>query len=168
MERFTVAVLVKNQFGVLNRVTSMFRRRQFNILCLNVSMTESFDLSRITVLADGDRRAKDQLINQLYKLPDVVSVKELDADHAISCEALLIKMANTPETRNEIMDAASAFNAKAVDYSHESIVLQMTDTSRRIDEFIDFLGAYTILEICRTGVVSLERGDTTLRLSAYL
>ena len=92
MERYTVAVLVHNQFGVLNRVTSMFRRRQFNIICLTVSETESPALSRITVMFEGEENTKQQLINQLYKLPDVCSVQEYNNDNAVSRELLLIKM----------------------------------------------------------------------------
>ena len=76
MNRYTVAVLVNNQFGVLNRVTSMFRRRQFNIISLTVSETESNALSRITVTFEGGETQKQQLVNQLYKLPDVCSIKE--------------------------------------------------------------------------------------------
>lgn len=168
MERFTVAVLVKNQFGVLNRVTSMFRRRQFNIVSLTVSETESPDLSRITVLFDGEDGTKQQLINQLYKLPDVCSIKELQKDESVCRELMLIKLKNESETRDEIRDAASAFNAKIVDYTHDSIVMQLTGDSRRIDDFINLMRAYTILEICRTGVVSLERGNSTIRKVNYL
>ena len=92
MNRYTVAVLVRNQFGVLNRVTSMFRRRQFNISALTVSETETSEQSRITVVFDGEESNKQQLINQLYKLPDVCSIKELDPENSVSCELLLIKM----------------------------------------------------------------------------
>ena len=117
MNRYTVAVLVKNQFGVLNRVTSMFRRRQFNISALTVSETESADLSRITVLFDGD----------------------------------------------EILAAAQGFDARTVDYSKESIIFQLTADTRRIDDFVNLMKDYKILEICRTGIVSLERGSSTIR-----
>lgn len=168
MQRFTVAVLVKNRFGVLNRVTSMFRRRQFNIVSLTVSETESPDLSRITVLFDGEDGTKQQLINQLYKLPDVCSIKELQNDESVCRELLLIKLKNEPETRAEIRDAAAAFNAKTVDYTLDSIIMQLTGDSRRIDDFINLMRAYTILEICRTGVVSLERGNATIRKVNYL
>lgn len=163
MQRFTVAVLVRNQFGVLNRVTSMFRRRQFNIDCLTVSETESAEFSRITVQFDGEELNKKQLIDQLYKLPDVCSIKEFHADDSVSCELMLIKVKNEPQTREEIRAAADAFNAKTIDYTREAIVLQLTDSSRRIDDFINLMRDCTILEICRTGIVSLERGDTTLR-----
>ncbi len=163
MNRYTVAVLVRNQFGVLNRVTSMFRRRQFNISALTVSETESNEYSRITVTFDGEELKKQQLVNQLYKLPDVCSIKELNNDNSVSCELLLIKMQNEPETREDIRTAAQAFEAKTIDYSRDSIVFQLTGDSRRIDDFINLMRDYTILEICRTGIVSLEKGGTTIR-----
>ncbi|MBQ8905126.1 MAG: acetolactate synthase small subunit [Ruminococcus sp.] len=163
MNRYTVAVLVKNKFGVLNRVTSMFRRRQFNISALSVSETESSDLSRITVTFDGEETCKQQLVNQLYKLPDVCSIKELTIDNSISCELLLIKMRNDPATRDEIRAAADAFSAATVDYSKDYIMLRLADDSRRVDDFIDIMRDYTILEICRTGTASLEKGSTTIR-----
>lgn len=163
MNRYTVAVLVRNQFGVLNRVTSMFRRRQFNISALTVSETESSEFSRITVVFDGEETYKQQLVNQLYKLPDVCSIKEFTADNSISCELLLIKMKNDPATREEIRTAAEAFGAVTVDYSKDSIMLRLASDSRKIDDFINLMRDYKILEICRTGSVSLEKGSTTIR-----
>jgi len=163
MNKYTVAVLVRNQFGVLNRVTSMFRRRQFNIIALTVSETESNDYSRITVVFAGDEVNKDQLINQLYKLPDVCSIRELNQAESVSCELMLIKMANKPESREEILTAAKAFDAKTVDYSREAMIFSLTADSTRIDEFINLMRDFTILEICRTGSVSLEKGSTTIR-----
>lgn len=163
MNRYTVAVLVRNQFGVLNRVTSMFRRRQFNIIALSVSETESVEYSRITVTFEGEENNKQQLINQLYKLPDVFSIKEFNSENSVSCELLLIKMQNDADFRDEILTAAEAFSAKTVDYSKGSLVFQLTDISSRIDDFINLMRDYTILEICRTGVVSLEKGSSTIR-----
>ena len=163
MNRYTVAVLVRNQFGVLNRVTNMFRRRQFNISALTVSETESNEFSRITVVFDGEELKKQQLINQLYKLPDVCYIRELQPLESVSCELMLIKMENNAQSRDEIMTAAKAFQAKTVDYSREAMVFQLADESRRIDEFIDIMRDFTILEICRTGCVSLEKGGMTIR-----
>ena len=163
MERYTLAVLVRNRFGVLNRVTSMFRRRRFNIASLTVSETESPDYSRITVRSDGEGTAKAQLMDQLYKLPDVVSIKELYSEDTVSCEVLLIKMKNDPESRADIRAAADAFGATTVDYTRNATVFQITSDSDSIDRFIDLMRDYSILEICRTGVVSLERGTETLR-----
>ena len=163
MNRYTVAVLVENKFGVLNRVTSMFRRRRFNIDALTVSETESPDYSRITVIFDGDAASKKQLVEQLYKLPEVCSIKELDSENAVSSELLLIKMENSAETREEIRSAAEAYDAKIVDYTREALMMQVTGDSRRIDDFINLMRDYKILEICRTGIVSLERGNKTIR-----
>ena len=158
-----MAVLVHNQFGVINRVTSMFRRRQFNICSLAVSETETDAFSRITIQSEGDEIKKEQLINQLYKLPDVCSIRELDSGSAISFELLLIKLKNDPASRGDIRAAADAFEAKTVDYTRESIVLRVTADSVQIDNFIDLMRDYDIMEICRTGVVSLERGAQTIR-----
>ena len=163
MNRYTVAVLVKNQFGVLNRVTSMFRRRQFNITALTVSETETSELSRITVVFGGEEKLKEQLINQLYKLPDVFSIQEFDENDSVSYELLLIKMQNDPETRSDIRNAADAFGAVVVDYAKNSVIFRLTESSRKIDDFINLMKEYTILEICRTGSVSLEKGSTTIR-----
>jgi acetolactate synthase-1/3 small subunit len=168
MQNFTVAVLVRNQFGVLNRVTSMFRRRQFNIGSLTVSETESPDYSRITIQSYGEVLAKKQLIDQLYKLPDVCSIKEIDVSNCVSCELMLIKMANTPETREDIRAAAEAFGARTVDYSRDAMVFRLTDDTARINQFVNLMRDYTILEICRTGIVSLERGSETIRITEII
>ena len=166
--KFTVAILVNNQFGVLNRITSMFRRRQFNISSLTVSETESEDFSRITVQSEGDTVKKEQLINQLYKLPDVVSIKELHEHESVRRELLLIKITNDPATRNDARAAAEAFDATILDYAKDSIIYQLTDESRRIDDFIELMRDFEIIEICRTGIVALERGENTIRKVNYL
>jgi acetolactate synthase-1/3 small subunit len=141
----------------------MFRRRRFNIDALTVSETESPDYSRITVIFDGNDASKKQLVEQLYKLPEVCSIKELDSENSVSSELLLIKMENSAETREEIRSAAEAYDAKIVDYTREALMMQVTGDSRRIDDFINLMRDYKILEICRTGIVSLERGNKTIR-----
>ncbi|WP_373578859.1 acetolactate synthase small subunit [Parafannyhessea umbonata] len=163
MTTYNIAIMVRNEYGVLNRVTSMFRRRQFNILSLTVSETETERLSRITVQYEGEERSKRQLVAQLAKLPDVISWKEFDPEDSISCELLLIKMANRNETRSQVLDAADAFRAKIVDYTRDSIVFRIAGGSRRIDNFVDLMRDFEILEVCRTGVVSLERGPSVMR-----
>lgn len=168
MRRFTVAILVNNQFGVLNRVTSMFRRRQFNIISLAVSETESTEFSRITIQSEGDDIVKQQLINQLYKLPDVRSVQEFDPDEAVSRELLLIKIVNTPDTRSAITVATDAYEGKVVDYTKDSIMIQMVGDSRKINNFVNLMRDFEILEICRTGIISLERGKTTIEKNVFI
>lgn len=164
MNRYTFAILVHNRFGVLNRVTSMFRRRRFNIASLTVSETEAAAYSRITAVFDGDDASKEQLMQQLYKLPDVVMVRELDREGSVNSELLLIKLANRGgEQRNDIMDAAGAFDAKIMEYSRDAIILQLVGDTRLVDDFVDLMRDYEILESCRTGVISLARGAGTMR-----
>lgn len=163
MKKFTIAILVNNQFGVLNRVTSMFRRRQFNITSLTVSETESEAFSRITIQFEGEEIKKEQLINQLYKLPDVCSIAELQNVDTVNRELLLIKVQNTAESRGDVRSAIDAYEGKVVDYTKESVIIQMVGDSRKIDNFIDLMRDFQILEICRTGLVSLQRGGTTIR-----
>ena len=168
MNRYTLAVLVKNQFGVLNRLTSMFRRRQFNISSITASETESAEYSRITFSFDGEEEGKQLLMNQLYKLPDVCFIKELTNENSLSCELMLIKLKNDPDTREEIHSAAEAFKAETIDYSKDSIVLRLIGNSRKMDDFISLMGDFTILEICRTGTASIEKGSSVLRKNLNL
>ncbi len=164
MNIYSIAIMVRNEYGVLNRVTSMFRRRQFNITCLTVSETETEELSRITVQFEGENdRAREQLVAQLAKLPDVIEFREFNPDESVSCELLLIKMANDNGERQAMLDAANAFHAKIVDYTRESIIFRIAGTSRRIDNFIDLMRDFEILEVCRTGIISLERGAQVMR-----
>ena len=168
MTRYTLAVLVRNQFGVLNRLTSMVRRRRFNISAITASETESGQYSRITFSFDGEENGKVQLVNQLYKLPDVCSIKELTADNSLSCELMLIKVKNDPATRGEIHAAAEAFKAETIDYTTESMVLRVIGNSRKMDDFISLMQEHEILEICRTGTASIEKGSATLRQNLNL
>ncbi|MBP3892497.1 MAG: acetolactate synthase small subunit [Atopobiaceae bacterium] len=164
MNIYSIAIMVRNEYGVLNRVTNMFRRRQFNITSLTVSETETEELSRITVQFEGENdRAREQLVAQLAKLPDVIEFKEFNPDESISCELLLIKMANDNEQRRQMLDAADAFHAKIVDYTRESIIFRIAGTSNRIENFIDLMRDFEILEVCRTGIISLERGAQVMR-----
>ncbi|MCQ2449095.1 MAG: acetolactate synthase small subunit [Clostridia bacterium] len=168
MNRYTLAILVRNQFGVMNRLTSMFRRRQFNISSLSASETESDKYSRLTFTFDGTENGKQQLINQLYKLPDVYAIKELLTDNSISREVMLIKLKNDSKTRSEIYAAADAFKAETIDYTKDSIVLQLIGTAATMDDFIALMSEYTILEICRSGTASIEKGGATLRQNLML
>ena len=168
MNRYTFAILVHNRFGVLNRVTSMFRRRRFNISSLTVSETETAEYSRITAVFGGEEATKEQLMLQLYKLPDVESIRELNSENCVSLELLLIKMANEASTRGDIRTAADAFGAEIMDYSKESMMFRLTAESRKIDDFIKLMMDFSIIEICRTGIVSLEKGYDTLRVVTNL
>ena len=105
----------------------------------------------------------EQLVEQLYKLPVVTAVEDMEPEESVCRELLLIKMENDPSSRSDILAAVEAYEAKSVDYTRDSIVIQLTGDTRRIDTFINLMRDYHILEICRTGVVALERGSRTIR-----
>ncbi len=163
MERYVIAVLVANRASVLTRVSSMFTRRGFNIDSLAVGETESPEFSRITIAFTGDEATKDQLIKQLAKLHDVIKVKVMARSESTARELLLIKVANSPETREEILAAVNVFRSKVIDYSKDALCCIVTGESSKIDAFIDLLRPIGILEMCRTGVVALERGKNCLK-----
>ena len=163
MQRYVIAVLVANRASVLTRVSSMFTRRGFNIDSLAVGETESPEFSRITITFTGDEATKDQLIKQLAKLHDVIKVKVMARSESTARELLLIKVANSPETREEILAAVNVFRSKVIDYSKDALCCIVTGESTKIDAFIDLLRPIGILEMCRTGVVALERGKVCLK-----
>ena len=159
--QFVIAVYVDNQFGVLTRVTSMFTRRGFNIDALTVGETESPEYSRITICLSGDGYAREQMINQLRKQINVKKVEVLD-DGAIQRELMLIKVKNASATRAEIMTAVDVFRAKVIDYSTGEMCIEVTGDPTKMDAFISLMEPYGILEMCRTGIVALDRGASTL------
>lgn len=161
MNKFVIAVYVDNKYGVLTRVTSMFTRRGFNIDALTVGETESPEYSRITICMSGDGYAREQMINQLRKQINVKKVEVLD-DDAIKRELMLIKVNNTSEHRSEIMSAVDVFRAKVIDYTTNEMCIEVTGEPSKIDAFVALMIPFGILEMCRTGIVALERGSNTL------
>ena len=159
--KFVIAVFVDNKSGVLTRVTSMFTRRGFNIDALTVGETESSEYSRITISLSGDGYAREQLINQLRKLINVKKVEVLD-DDCIKRELMLVKIENKPENRADIHFAVDAYRAKVIDYTNEGMCIEVTGDPSKIDAFIKLMIPFGIIEMCRTGIVALERGNNTL------
>ena len=162
MNKFVIAVYVDNKFGVLTRVTSMFTRRGFNIDALTVGETESPEYSRITICMSGNGYARDQMINQLRKLYNVKKVELLEPDDSINRELMLIKVKNNPNNRQDIMTAVNIFRSKIIDYCSDALCIEITGESTKIDAFVEIMRAYDIIEMCRTGVVALERGSGSI------
>ena len=159
--KFVIAVCVDNQAGVLTRVTSMFTRRGFNIDALTVGETEHSEYSRITISMCGDDNVKQQLIEQLKKLLVVKKVEVLE-DEPIKRELMLIKVENKSKNRSDIMTAVDVFRANVIDYSPEAMCIEVTGQPSKIDAFVKLMQPFGILEMCRTGIVALERGANTL------
>ena len=159
--KFVIAVYVDNKAGVLTRVTAMLTRRIFNIDTLTVGETERSEYSRITITMRGDDYVKEQLINQLKKLYVVKKVEVLK-DEPIKRELMLIKVLNKSENRNDIMTAVDVFRASVIDYSTEGMCIEVTGNPSKIDAFVKLMQPFGILEMCRTGLVALDRGANTL------
>jgi acetolactate synthase-1/3 small subunit len=159
--KFVIAVYVDNKSGVLTRVQGMFTRRAFNIDTLTVGETERPEYSRITICMRGDKYVKEQIINQLKKLVVVKKVEVLE-DEPIKRELMLIKVQNKSEHRNDIMTAVDVFRASVIDYSMEGMCIEVTGNPSKIDAFVKLMEPFGILEMCRTGVVALDRGANTL------
>lgn len=162
MKQHTLALLVDNQSGVLTRVSSLFGRRGFNIDTLTVGVTEREGLSRITVRVTCDDQSLVQLVHQLEKTVCVRTVSKLPPEQSVTRELLLIKVSTTGGKRGEVMEIASVFRARVVDVSHKSLMLEMTGESPKINAFYDLLSHYGILELARTGITALARGDENI------
>ena len=160
--RFVIAVYVDNKFGVLTRVSSMFTRRGFNIDSLTVGETESPEYARITITLSGDGYAKEQMLNQLRKLYSVKKLELLETEDSVRRELCLIKMKHDPATRADVMSAVEVFRAKVIDYGTEALSIEVTGEPSKIDAFIKLMLPYGIIEMCRTGIVALDRGSTSL------
>lgn len=159
--KFILAVYVDNTVGVLTRVTAMFTRRGFNIDALTVGETERPEYSRITISMAGDKYVREQLINQLKKLEVVKKVEVLD-DAPINRELMLIKVKNEAKNRADIMTAVDVYRASVIDYSADGMCIEVTGNPSKIDAFVKLMQPFGILEMCRTGIVALDRGTVTL------
>ena len=160
-KNFVIAVYVENKAGVLTRVTAMFTRRGFNIDSLTVGETERSVYTRITISMHGDAGVKAQLINQLKKLLVVKRVEVLE-EEPIKRELMLIKVTNESQNRSDIMTAVDVFRASVIDYTPEGMCIEVTGSPSKIDAFVKLMEPFGILEMCRTGIVALDRGSRTL------
>ena len=153
--KHTIYILVENYAGVLSKVTGLFSRRGFNIESLAVGITTDINVSRITIIADGDEYVAEQIKKQLNKLIPVIEVKILK-DY-VSRELALVKVNCNTNNRVEIMGIAELMKAKIIDVSTNTVTLQITDTSDNIETLVSLLRTYGIKEIARTGTVAIER-----------
>ncbi|WP_286073130.1 acetolactate synthase small subunit [Faecalibaculum rodentium] len=163
MEHFEIAILVENESGALSRISGMFTRRGFNIHSLTVGETEDPCFSRMTISAEGDEPTRRQIVKQLAKLYNVKEIKIMERDASVKRELALIKLKNSPATRSDILSAVDIYRSKIIDLSPNTLCVEITGETSKIDAFIEIVKPYGILEMCRTGVVALERGCHYLR-----
>jgi acetolactate synthase I/III small subunit len=154
----TFAVYVEDKPGVLNRISSLFRRRAFNIDSLTVGHTETAGVSRMTIVCDADETSARRIEANVYKLVNVLRVDDLSHLSSIDRELAMVKVSATSDNRAQIMQLADVFRARVVDVSSESLIVETTGTEEKIDRLLDVLRPYGVLEMVRTGRVAMARG----------
>ena len=157
-----LSVFVENQTGVLVRVASMFSRREFNIDSLSVGVTESPEFSRIPVVVHGDENLVEQMIKQLEKMPVVRAVQRLDEKSAACRGMTMIKVHADDTNRLDVLKMGELFRAHVVDVDAGSIIFEITGGDDKVTAFLKVLRPYGIVEIIRTGLIALERGEHTI------
>jgi acetolactate synthase I/III small subunit len=160
--RHVLVAVVLNKPGVLNRVSSLMRARNFNIDSLAVSHTDQPDISRMTITLPGDDVAVEQAAKQLYRLIDVLKVQDVTSEPTIEHELALVKLRATDSNRAEILKLVELSKGRVVDLSPESVVVEVTGTEAEIDTFASLVRPYGIKEMVRTGAVVMSRGSASI------
>lgn len=155
--RHTISILVENKFGVLTRVAGLFSGRGYNIHSLNVAPTHKPELSRMTIVTDGDEATLEQIVKQLDKLHNVIEVMDYREGESINRELVLVQVRNTGENRAEIMQIADVFRGKVVDVHHHCLTVELTGSESKISKFINLMETFGINTINRTGKIALPR-----------
>lgn len=160
--RHVLVVLVLDRPGVLNRVASLMRARNFNIDSLAVSRTDREGLSRMTITLHGDDVAVEQAAKQLYRLIDVLKVQDVTGEHFVEHELAFVKVRATDANRGEIVKVVELYHGRVVDIAQGSIIVEATGTEAEIDALVGLLRGYGIKELVRTGAVVMARGAASI------
>ena len=158
-EEHTLIALVEDKPGVLTKVASMFRRRGFNIASLAVGKSEQPGLSRMTFVVNGDDHTVGQVVKQLDKLIEVIEVSDISGERIVARELALIKVTTNPMTRGEIIQIVNLFRANIIDVGSESMVIEITGEEDKINALHNLLAPFGIIEMLRTGLVAMVRGQ---------
>lgn len=159
MKKHILAVTVENKPGVLTRVATLFRRRGYNIESLAVGETENPDISRMTIVVSGDDRIIEQVTKQLYKLIDVIKIVDISEEKAVERELMLVKVKADATVRAEILQIVEIFRARIVDIGRDSLIIEATGDSEKIEAIEDSLRPFGIIELVRTGKIAMVRGS---------
>jgi acetolactate synthase-1/3 small subunit len=160
--RHVLVAIVLNRPGVLNRVSSLMRARNFNIDSLAVSHTDQPDISRMTITLHGDDVAVEQAAKQLYRLIDVLKVQDVTSEPTIDHELALVKIRSTDSNRADVLKVVELSRGRVVDLAPDSIVAEVTGTEEEVDAFVATVRAFGIKELVRTGAVVMSRGSASI------
>lgn len=155
----TLAALVENHPGVLARVSGLFARRAYNIDSLSVCQTENPELSRMTIVVNGDDQIIEQVRNQLNKLVIVRSVVDLTEETIVDRELALIRVKVSAETRSELLQIVDVFRGRVVDMGRSNITVELTGDTAKIDAFVNSIRSYGLAELVRTGKIAIMRSE---------
>ena len=161
MKKQCMVILVENNSGVLARVSSLFMQRGFNIDSLTVSSTENPKISRITVMTTGDQKTFNQILKQTSKLIETKMIFSVEPSFSMIRELLLVKFSTEHEDMDDVemlKKLIDAYGARVIDVSHGCFVAELSDTTQRIDDFLEATKSYEMLEMCRSGAIAMERG----------
>jgi acetolactate synthase-1/3 small subunit len=153
-----ISLLVENHQGVLVRIAGLFSGRAYNLESLTVGVTNDPAVSRVTLVCSGEDAVIEQIKKQLNKLIDVIKVIDLTGLKAINRELALIKIRTSPERRAEVIQVADVFRARVIDVGVDSVILEVTGSSEKIDDLLSIVGTAAVQEMARSGLVSIERG----------
>jgi acetolactate synthase I/III small subunit len=154
---YTISLLVENHQGVLSRIAGLFSGRGYNLESITAGITTDPSVTRLTLVCNGDALIVDQIKKQLNKLIDIIKVDDLSEKSRIDREIALIKVAATPANRSELFQVADVFTAKVMDVGTDSIIIEITGSPDKINDLLALLKDYNILELVRSGLVSIER-----------
>ena len=158
MTPHTFVVTVEDEPGVLNRVASLFRRRNYNIDSLTVGRTDQAGVSRMTIVVPTDEAGAQRVAANLYKLVNVISVRDITDAPAVFRDLAMIKVAATPTERPGLVHLVDVFRARIIDLAPDSLTIEITGTEDKIDGLLEVLKPYGVLEMARTGRVAMARG----------
>src|SRR5437899_8439952 len=154
-----LSVLVENRPGVLQRVASMIRRRGFNIDSLSVGPTDDATASRMTITVHVGKQQAEQAMKQLYKLVDVIKIDDITTERVVAHELLLVKVNAPSRARRDLLDVVDIFRGRVVDVASASVIVEVTGSAEKIDNFIELVKPFGIKEIARSGAVAMVRGN---------
>lgn len=152
------SVLVENKDGVLSGIAGLFARRGYNIHSLAVGETEQHDVSSMTIVSNGDARTIDQIEKHLNKKVDVIKVRRLEEARCVELEMMLIKVSCSQTSRASLIELCSVMGAKIVHVSAKNMMIELHAAPDTIEEFIDLVRSYGILEVQRTGTIAMSKG----------
>ena len=162
MSTHTLSVLVENKPGVLARIAGLFSRRGFNIDSLAVGPTEHEEISRMTIVVNVESSPLEQVTKQLNKLVEVIKIVELDGSASVNRELLLVKVRADADTRGRILDVVELFQAKVVDVSPDTVVIQSMGNVDKLADLRRLLEPFGIRELVQSGMVAIGRGPRSI------